>query len=90
MKRKGEVPEPVEQCKTGNVRNARLSGTALRRRIVGVFVIVFSILILTAYNYFHSRHLGKIYWGWFWGREVTLGVVLVFGIVKSLRKAPKE
>ncbi len=89
MSLKRETPEPIGQRDAGNVRHPRLSSAILRKRIMGVFLIVLSVLVLTAYAYYWSTYLGSTHWLSFWVREGMISVLLVFGIVEVLRKTPK-
>ena len=86
MSLKRETPEPIEQRDAGNVGPPRSSSTILRKRILAVFVIVLTALMLTAYVYYRSayqRSAGD--WRWFWAGEVIVGVLVVVGIVQALR-----
>ena len=90
MSLKRETPEPIEQRDAGNVGHPRSSSTILRKRIMGVFVIVLTALMLAAYVYYrcaYQRSAGD--WRWFWVGEVIVGVLVVVGIVRVLRKTPK-
>jgi hypothetical protein len=90
MSFKRETPEPIEQRDAGNIRHPRSSSAILRKRIMGVFVIVLTALMLTAYVYYRSTYQRNADdWTWFWVGEVIVGVWLVFGIVQVLRKTPK-
>jgi hypothetical protein len=84
-----ETPGPIEQGDAGNVKHPRLSSAILQKRIMGFFLIVLSILVLTAYAYYWSTYLGSTHWRSFWVREGMIGVLLIFGIVEVLRKPPK-
>jgi hypothetical protein len=79
-------PEPIEQRDAGNVRHPRSSSAILRKRILEVFLLVLSTLLLTAYVYHRSTYLGRTDWAWFWVGEVIVGILVVVGIVQVLRK----
>jgi hypothetical protein len=60
----------------------------LRKRILGVFLLVLCALMSTVYFYSRSTYLGSTDWPWFWVGEVIVGVLVVVGIVQVLRKGP--
>jgi hypothetical protein len=50
---------------------------------------VLCTLMLTPYAYYRSTYQGSTHWVSFWFREVIIGVLLIYGIVEFIRKAPK-
>ena len=61
----------------------------LRKRIIGVFIIVLTALMLAAYVYCRSGYLRRGNdWTWFWVGEAIVGVLLVLAVVQVLRKGP--
>jgi hypothetical protein len=82
------TPEPIEQRDAGSVRHPRSSSAILRKRILGVFLLVLCALMSTVYFYSRSTYLGSTDWPWFWVGEVIVGVLVVVGIVQVLRKGP--
>jgi hypothetical protein len=89
MSLKRETSGAMEQRDDGNVRHPHSRSAILRRRIMGAFVLVLSVLVLTMYAYYRSTYLGSTDWLVFWGYELIIGVVFIIGVVRVLRKTPK-
>jgi hypothetical protein len=63
----------------------------LRKRILGILLVVLTALMFTAYVYYRStfsRRYGD--WRWFWVGEAMAGAWLVVGITLILTQAPKS
>jgi hypothetical protein len=79
----------MEQRDAENVGHPRSRSAILRKRILAVFLVFLSALMLTMYVYYRSAYLRSAGdWRWFWVGEVIVGVWLVFGVVQVLREGP--
>jgi hypothetical protein len=86
MSFKRETPEPIEQRDEGKVRHPR---AMLRKRILAIFLIVVSGALMSVCVYYQSayqRSASEL--SWFWVGEVIVGVLVISGIVRVLRKGP--
>jgi hypothetical protein len=88
MSLKREAPEPTGQRDARNVGHPRLRSAIFRKRILAAFALVLMALTSTIYAYCRCTHLGRTDWRPFWFYEMIIGVWLVFGIVRVLRKGP--
>lgn len=89
MNLRRETLESSEQGDVGNVGHPSSSAAISRKRIIGVFLLVFGVLMLTASAYYWSTYSGRTHWMSFWTSEVIAGVLVGYLIVQVLRKKPR-
>jgi uncharacterized membrane protein YeaQ/YmgE (transglycosylase-associated protein family) len=86
MNLKRETQGAIEQSDAGQPRSP---SSILRKRVIGVLLLVLGALVLTGYAYYWSTFTGSTHWLSFWAREVIVGALVVIIIVQALRKRSK-
>ena len=89
---KRDTPEAIEERGTGSTKYARLSSRAKgKRKIIEVLALVLIALMLPIYAFYHAKLvLGTPIWGGFWAFTILIGVWLIVGVVRVLRKNNHE
>ncbi len=90
---KQDAPEPIDECDARNTKDPRLHKSALRKRMMAVFVLVLGAVMLTVCCLYQAKLVengSRGIWSGFWVITAFIGVWLVFRIVQVLRKKPKS
>jgi hypothetical protein len=86
------ISEAIEEPETASTECARLSsGPKGERKIIGVLALVLIALVLPVYAFYQAKLvLGRGIWGGFWALTIYIGVWLIVGVVRVLRKTNHE
>ncbi|SRR5208283_2446947 len=89
---KRETLEANEERDTRSTKDARLSSRAIgKRKIIEVLALVLIALLLPIYALFEAKLvLGTPIWGGFWAFTIFIGVWLIVGVVRVLKKTNHE
>ena len=87
---KRKAPEAIEERGTGSTRYVRPSSRAMgKRKVIEVLSLVLIALILAIYFFYEGRWVvGTSIWYGFWAFTIFIGLWLIVGVVRVLRKGP--
>ena len=87
---KWETPEAAEERGTGSTKHARLSNRSDgKRKIIEVLGFVLVALMLPIYAFYRAK-LAVGTWFGFWALTIFMGVWLILGVSRVLRKTNHE
>ena len=89
---KRETPEAIEERDATSTEDARLSSRAMgKRKIIEVLALVLIALMLPIYAFFEAKLVLRTpIGGGFWAFAIFIGVWLIVGVVRVLKKTNHE